>query len=213
MYKYPRTYHLPWLSSGTNDDRISDSVNSLLGINIIITEKLDGSNSSIVKGGVYGRSHVTFSRNPWDYKLRELHSLVKNYLDEGVYLFGEGMSAIHSIEYKNLTSHFYLFGVRDNDIWLSWKDVEEYSYLLDIPTVPVLFEGIVETENELKDIVKSFQNGKSTLGGEREGIVIRNSKSFKEKDFSKNVMKMVRPNHITTDVHWQRNWRKAKIIQ
>jgi hypothetical protein len=123
------------------------------------------------------------------------------------------MSAIHSIEYKNLTSHFYLFGVRDNDIWLSWKDVEEYSYLLDIPTVPVLFEGIVETENELKDIVKSFQNGKSTLGGEREGIVIRNSKSFKEKDFSKNVMKMVRPNHITTDVHWQRNWRKAKIIQ
>ena len=47
MSKYNRTYHLPWSPGSTNDDRISDSVNSLLGKEIVITEKLDGSNSCI----------------------------------------------------------------------------------------------------------------------------------------------------------------------
>lgn len=41
MSKYARTYHLPWSPGSTNDDRISDNVNSLLDIEIVITEKIE----------------------------------------------------------------------------------------------------------------------------------------------------------------------------
>lgn len=209
--KYPRTYHLDFSQGATNDDRISDSVDSLMGIDVVITEKLDGENNSITKDGVYARSHATFTTSPWTREVRQLQSLIGRYLSDCVYLFGEGMEGVHSIPYTNLTSYFYLFGVRDGDINLSWKEVEEYSYLLDIPTVPVLFRGKINTYNELKEIVNGLVSQPSSLGGEREGIVIRNANSFHSDDFSINVMKWVRKGHVQTDEHWTRNWVKAKL--
>jgi len=212
MSKYPRTSHLSWSPGATNDDRISDSVESLIGIDIVITEKLDGSNASITKNGVYGRSHVEFSRNPWDREMWNIYNLIKNDISDGVFLFGENMEGIHSIEYSNLTSYFYIFGVRDNNIWVPWDDVEEYSYLLDIPTVPVLFKGVVNSEKELKELTESLSKKPSELGGLREGIVVRNAGLFHNDDFSSNVMKWVRKGHVQTDVHWTRNWKKSKLI-
>jgi hypothetical protein len=128
----------------------------LIGIDIVITEKLDGSNSSITNKGVYARSHSDFSKNPWDKQMWNIWERIKNDLSDGVYLFGENMEGIHSIEYTNLDSYFYIFGVRDNNIFISWDEVEEYSYLLDIPTVPVLFRGVINSEKEL-----IFLNGKT----------------------------------------------------
>jgi RNA ligase len=211
MSKYGRTYHLPWSKGTTSDDRISKSVDSLIGIDIVITEKLDGSNTSITKDGVYGRSHVDFTKNPWDVKSWELWNIIKNDLSPNVFLFGEGMYGIHSIEYTNLTSYFYIFGVRDNNIWIPWESVEEYSYILEIPTVPVLFKGRVESEKELKDLTESLAKQPSSLGGQREGIVVRNANMFHNDDFAKNIMKIVRKGHVQTDSHWSRNWKKAKI--
>jgi hypothetical protein len=53
MSKYNRTYHLPYSPGATNDDRISDGVDSLLGKEIVITEKLDGSNTGMVDDLIY----------------------------------------------------------------------------------------------------------------------------------------------------------------
>jgi hypothetical protein len=212
MSKYNRTYHLPWSPGSSNDDRISNDVSSLLGIDIVITEKIDGENCGMTDDGVYARSHTSFTTSPWSREVRSLHSLsIKNELGENVFLFGENMEGIHSIEYNNLTSYFYIFGVRDNNIWISWEKVEEYSYLLDIPTVPVLFKGVVNTEKELKDLTDKLVKEPSSLGGPREGIVVRNASLFHNDDFSENVMKWVRKGHITTDEHWTRNWVKSKI--
>jgi hypothetical protein len=212
MSKYPRTYHLPFSPGTTNDDRISESVKSILGIDIIITEKLDGSNSSMINEGVFARSHIDFSKNPWDNEVRQLHEIkVKGNLEDDVFLFGENMEGIHSIEYTNLKSYFYLFGVRDNNIWTPWSVVEEYSYLLDLPLVPVLFKGIVNTEKELKDLVMGFVTEQSELGGSREGIVVRNAGVFHNDNFSDNVMKWVRKGHVQTDEHWTKNWKKSNI--
>ena len=214
MSKYNRTYHLPWSPGTTSDDRISNSVESLLGIEIIITEKLDGENTGMTDEGVYARSHATFTTSPWSREVRQLHKIkVEDYLGEGVFLFGENMEGIHSIEYTNLTSYFYIFGVRDNEIWIPWEQVEEYSYVLDIPTVPVLFKGIVNTAKELQKIVEDLVSKPSELGGQREGIVVRNAGLFHNDDFADNVMKWVRKGHVTTTNHWTRNWKKAKIIR
>lgn len=211
MSKYPRTLHIPWSKSISSDDRVSKNVDNLLNTEIIITEKLDGSNTSITKKGVYGRSHADFTRNPWDIKSWEIWQRVKKDLSEDLFLFGEGMYGIHSIEYTNLTSYFYIFGIRDNNIWIPWEKVEEYSYLLDIPTVPVLFKGVINSEKELKDLTEKLASEPSELGGHREGIVVRNASLFHDDDFAQNVMKWVRKGHVQTDEHWTRNWKKAKI--
>ncbi len=214
MSKYNRTYHLPWSPGSTNDDRISDGVETLLGKEIVITEKLDGENTGMKDEGVYARSHATFTTSAWSREVRQLHKIkVENMLGEGVFLFGENLEGIHSIEYTNLESYFYIFGVRDNNKWISWKEVEEYSYLLDIPTVPVLFRGVVNTAKELQTIVEGLVSKESTLGGAREGIVVRNAGEFDNSDFAENVMKWVRKGHVTTDEHWTRNWKKAKLVR
>ena len=212
MSKYNRTYHLPWSPGSTNDDRISDNVELLLGTEIIITEKLDGENCGMTDEGVYARSHATFTTSAWSREVRQLHKLsVEDELGDGVFLFGENMEGIHSIEYSNLESYFYIFGIRDNDIWIPWEKVEEYSYLLDIPTVPVLFKGVVNSAKELQQIVEDLVSKPSELGGQIEGIVVRTAGMFHNDDFADNVMKWVRKGHVSTDVHWTRNWKKAEI--
>ena len=212
MSKYGRTYHLPWSPGTTSDDRISPSVDSLVGIDIVITEKLDGENCGMTNDGVYARSHSAFTTSAWSKEVRELHKWkIKDQLPEGVFLFGENMEGIHSIEYKNLTSYFYLFGVRDNNVWIPWESVEEYAFLLDLPTVPVLFKGQVQSVKELKELTESLVSQPSALGGQREGIVVRNADMFHNDDFAENVMKWVRKGHVQTDQHWTRNWTKAQL--
>ena len=212
MSKYNRTYHLPYSPGATNDDRISNGVETLLGKEIVITEKLDGENTGMTNGGVYARSHATFTTSDWSREVRQLHDIkVKGNLSEGEFIFGENLEGIHSIEYTNLKSYFYIFGVRDNNIWVPWNSVEEYSYLLDIPTVPILFKGVLNTKEELQVLVEKLVKEDSVLGGEREGIVIRNVDMFNDCDFKDNVMKWVRKNHVKTDSHWTRNWKKAEI--
>ena len=212
MSKYNRTYHLPYSPGAIGDDKISESVKSLIGKYIVITEKLDGENTGMQDLGVYARSHGAFTTSSWSREVRLLHKMkVENMLGDGVFLFGENLEGIHSIEYTNLESYFYIFGVRDNNKWVSWDEVEEYSYLLDIPTVPVLFRGIVNSEKELQKIVEDLVTKPSVLGGSREGVVVRNAGDFENEDFGENVMKWVRKDHVTTDAHWTRNWKKAQL--
>jgi hypothetical protein len=212
MSKYNRTYHLPYSPGTTSDDKISNDISSLIGSEIVITEKLDGENTGMTNGGVYARSHATFTTSDWSREVRQLHDIkVKGNLSEGEFIFGENLEGIHSIEYTNLKSYFYIFGVRDNNIWVPWNSVEEYSYLLDIPTVPVLFRGVVDSEKELKELVERLVSEPSELGGEREGIVVRSAGLFHNDDFVENVAKWVRKDHVQTDVHWSRNWKKSKI--
>ena len=211
MSKYNRSMHLPCSPGTTSDDRIAKSVKTLIGKRVVITEKLDGSNTCFIKQGVYGRSHVDFTTNPCDVKARELHSVLKHSISENLYLFGEGMEAIHSIEYENLTSIFYLFGARYKGVWVSWDEIEDYAFLLDIPTVPVLFKGVFDAEEELNKKVLELVSQPSALGGEREGIVIRLYDEFYDSEFPNSLMKWVRKGHIKTDEHWTRNWKKAKI--
>ena len=209
--KYNRTYHFPNSPGATNDDRIASSVKRLIGVPIIGTEKLDGENCSETKPGVYARSHAAFTISPWSRAVRELHARIGHQIPDGVHMFGENMEGIHSIEYNLLTSYFYLFGVRDGVNWLSWTEVEEYAFLFDLPTVPVLFKGVVNNEKELNELVEKLAKEPSALGGEREGIVFRTEAGFTDPEFSECVLKWVRPNHVTTTTHWTKTWKRATL--
>lgn len=212
MSKYPRSYHLDFSPGATSDDKIADYIDSLIGIRIIISEKIDGENTGMNNDGVYARSHASFTTSAWSREVRQIHNQkVNGNLEEGVYIFGENMEGIHSINYTDMSSYFYIFGVRDNDTWLSWDKVEEYSYLLDIPIVPVLFDGLVNSKKELTEIVTRIMSKPSELGGEKEGIVIRKYEEFQNDDFANCLQKWVRKNHVTTTKHWTRTWKKAQL--
>lgn len=222
--KYPRTPHVPFSPGATSDDKKADSTATLENKRTISTEKLDGSNSGLNRGGVFARSHAAYTRNPWDTILWELHSRISRDIDEDMFIFGENMYGIHSIEYRALESYFYVFGIRVGMTWISWDDVCETCYLMDLQTVPVLADGIY---SDIKPLITNLVTQPSRLDGfdiftgveQMEGCVIRNADSFEElvpgdyDRFNGNLMKWVRADHVTTGEHWTKNWRKATLIQ
>jgi hypothetical protein len=56
-------------------------------------------------------------------------------------------------------------------------------------------------------------NMPSTYGNTKEGVVIRLANEFDGEDFPNYVCKYVRANHVQTDEHWTRNWKKAELIR
>ena len=127
--KYPRSLHFPFSPGTTSDDRISDDYSFLENRDIVITEKLDGQNDMICKGGVYARSHATFTEHSWDRPIWEVQKRIKHILSEDEHIFGENMYAIHSLEYKKLISPYYIFGVRVKGEWVSWDEGSGYRSL------------------------------------------------------------------------------------
>lgn len=205
--KYPRSLHAQISLGTTSDDRIMPNgyVDIFSKMDLVLTEKLDGQNLCFNKDGVYARSHTSPTNHPWDKPMIELWNLLKYDLGKGNFeLFGESMYAIHSIEYRNLENYFYLFGIREKGIWLSWEEVKFYAALFDFPTVPELkintplkeFYNTDVKENfilknwlsyNLKMSWEEYVETPGLLGGFDpinnkpccEGFVIRNKNAFK----------------------------------
>ena len=207
--KYNRTYHFPFSPGTTSDDRISQDWQGILEHEVVITEKLDGENNCLKASGVYARSHAAPTRNPWAKNAWEIWERVKDELGE-LEVFGENLYGIHSIEYTHLPSYFHIFAIREGDTFLSWAEVEFYAGLLELPTVPVYEQGRFE-EKELEQLILEGMESESQLGGECEGFVCRNIGAFQTEDFKQNVLKYVRANHVKTDQHWTKNWKRAKL--
>jgi hypothetical protein len=196
MYmKYPRTPHLPFSQGSTNDDKMLTNMDHFIGKDIVVTEKMDGENTSIYNDHIHARSldsknHI--SRDWIKNKAKEFqYSLPKNFR-----VCGENLYAKHSIKYSNLESYFYVFSIWDNDLCLTWDETVQWCEINSIPHVPVLYKGIFDL-NILTNLFTPKYNG-----DEMEGFVVRNSTFFFYDEFELNVAKYVRKNHVQTDEHW-----------
>lgn len=207
--KYSRTYHFPFSPGTTSDDRINSDWKTILDKQLVMTEKLDGENNCLKASGVYARSHAAPTINPWAKNMQDVWQKVKNDLND-LEFFGENLYGIHSIEYEKIEHYYYVFAIRDGDVWLGWEEVCFYANALDLPTVPVIEKGIFTEAKVKKSIDENLKKG-SRLGGECEGFVFRNANAFLVNDFKNNVLKYVRKNHVKTDQHWTRNWKRAKL--
>ncbi|MBX7242507.1 MAG: RNA ligase family protein [Bacteroidia bacterium] len=207
--KYGRTYHFPFSPGTSSDDKVLSAWQSLLEHEIIITEKLDGENTCLKQSGVYARSHVAPTQNPWAGNMWDIWKSRRNSLGE-LEIFGENLYGLHSIEYQKLPHHFFIFAIRDGVTWLSWEEVVFYAGTLELPVVPVYETGRY-SEDTLKAAILSGMTKGSAFGETIEGFVCRNSAAFDESQFTKNVLKYVRKNHIQTDIHWTKNWKRAKL--
>jgi hypothetical protein len=205
--KYPRTLHFPFSPGAKNDDRIARDFASLIGPELVITEKLDGENTCLNARGIFSRSHAAPTQNPWATYLYPRWELLKRDLGE-LDLFGESLYGIHSIEYTGLPEHFFLFGVRCEDRWESWDTVCLYAELTNVPTVPVLWRGsLIDDLVQQPSAVSDAELGLSP----REGVVVRVAEAFPTSAFETSVMKWVRRGHVQTDEFWARNWRRAPL--
>jgi hypothetical protein len=219
--KYGRTYHYPFSPGTTSDDRINHDYWQHISQHetIIHTEKLDGENNCLSRCGVFARSHAAPTTSPWTRVIRERCDLIKNDLGD-LEIFGENLYAIHSIEYKKLDHHYYVFAARIHNKWLSWEEVKFYAAMFDFPTVPELKTVAPTEEKSLQHEVLQLASESSVFESfdvitgtacQREGIVSRNADAFAVEDFERNVLKYVRKGHVKTDEHWTRNWRRAKL--
>ena len=215
--KYPRTYHLPYSPGSTSDDKklSGDWFSNYKGKEIVITEKLDGENTAITHFDCFARSHTTPTRSPWSRNLWDKDGIlwqVKDKISEYETVYGENLYGEHSIHYDKLTNYWHIFAVSDGECWYSWDYVCLIADILRQPHVPVLWRGVIETEEQLKSLVEKFVSEPSAYGDTREGVVIRLAGEFPIDEFSKSVCKWVRPNHVQTDEHWTKNWKKATLI-
>lgn len=220
--KYGRTWHYPFSPGTTSDDRIRHEYwHSLQQIPLLIhTEKLDGENNCLSRYGVFARSHAAPTTSPWTESIRRYWQSIKNDLGD-LEIFLENLYAVHSIEYHNLDHHFYVFGIREGDQWLSWEETAFYAAMLGLPLVPEIKRITPpavrrDFEQEMLSLVKgpgAFDphDVHTGLPATMEGIVSRNANGYAVSNFADNVFKYVRKGHVKTDQHWTRQWRRARL--
>ncbi|UED72370.1 RNA ligase family protein [Brevibacillus sp. DP1.3A] len=197
LKKYPRTFHLPWSRSRTDDDKILRTVSHFEGKEVVVTEKLDGENTTLYRNHIHARSldSKDHASRHW---VKMLHGTISFHIPEGWRICGENVYALHSIYYEHLTSYFYVFSIwNENNECLSWDETVEWAELLGFKTAPVLYRGIWKEET-----VKSCYTKQSVFGGEQEGYVVRITERFPYEDFKQSAAKFVRKNHVQTDQHW-----------
>ncbi len=202
--KYPRTYHYPWSLGTTSDDRILSDVDHFIGKEIIISEKLDGENTSMYSDHIHARS-LDSQHHPSRTWIKSLHGEICHNIPKNWRICGENVYAKHSIFYSNLEAHFYVFGIYDdNNICLSWDETVDYSKILGLHTIPILYRGPWDVQK-----VMNCWTGISTASPDdlQEGYVGRVAEAFPYDDqdngiSSKFTAKYVRKGHVQTTSHW-----------
>lgn len=212
--KYPKTPYWPWSPViGRNED-VHPEPGRFVGEPIVVTEKLDGGNTLLHAGKVYGRSVAAPSEGKWMAMVKKHHAWKVREPD--VFVYGEDIYGVHSIEYGPVPEDetFRAFALRNADgEFASFAELEVYARERNIPVVPVLYKGRFRSVVELRAFVECAHGEPSVLGGEREGVVLRLERAYPTQEFASNVCKSVRVGHVDTDAHWTRNWRPCRILR
>lgn len=197
-FKYFSTFHLPWTQAATKDDKIF-TVKQLETYFFPMKDayasiKMDGENTTIGRGFSHARS--LDSKDHWSrHHIKQLAAVLYKDIEPGWRICGENMLAIHSIEYKNLESFFYVFSVWDEtNTRLSLDEMIEYCDFLDLKMAPIITRGPFRGMN--------FVNNLGLDLTQDEGYVVSNSGRFHYNDAAKNLAKFVRKDHVQTDEHW-----------
>lgn len=191
--KYPRTFHMIGSPGICDDDKVIESMDNFFNTEIVITEKLDGENSSLYNDYYHARS-IDGRHHPSRDWIKQFHASIKHLIPVGDRICGENLYAKHSIYYDDLESYFYGFSYWCHQMCLDYDNTTSIFETLNIKTPEVLYKGIYD-ENIIQNIINSFPN-------EKEGFVIRKTQSFHYTDFKDNVVKWVRPHHVATNIHW-----------
>ncbi len=194
-YKYPRTPHLPWSPGVGEDDLTVWDLSVWEGREVVVTEKMDGENTTLYRDGIHARS-LSSGHHPSRSWVKQLQQQIGYLLPEGWRFCGENLFACHSIFYEELPSYFLLFSIWDDDnCSLSWDETLEWAAMLGLSTPKELYRGNWN-EKALRRLALAVDTQRS------EGYVVRRTSGFAYESFGDCVAKWVRSHHVQTDVHW-----------
>lgn len=199
--KYPRTYHLPWSVLGKDDRQLEDD-SCFQGKRVIMTLKMDGENTTMYNDYIHARSLDSSSHETRNW-VKGLWSKIGYLLDEDMRICGENLYAVHSIRYRDLKSYFMMFSMWHNNLCLSWDETVEYSKILGLEIVPVIYDGIYNKE----EILRAFKSYEK----EHEGYVLRIADMFLYGEFRRSVAKFVRPEFRQVVNNSHGHWISKKI--
>ncbi len=201
MQKYPRTPHLPWSEGATSDDKVLKSINHFVNQEVIVTEKLDGENTSIYPDGKTHARSLSSAAHPSRNLIRQFAAEIAYKIPPNIQIVGENLYAKHSIYYDRLPSYFICYGAFLQEdkitIALSWDELANLCNDLNIEMAPILYRGIWNEK-----IIKKLYPRTSSFGDVSEGYVIRTVAGFEKNNFDNHIAKFVRKGHVTTDEHW-----------
>ncbi|MEU3774136.1 RNA ligase family protein [Streptomyces sp. NPDC032472] len=189
---YPRTPHLPWSPGAAADDVRAGSLAGFAGREVVVTEKLDGENTTLYADGLHARS-LDSGHHPSRAWVKGLQSRIGAGIPAGRRICGENLYARHSLPYEDLDSWFYGFSVWDGEECLDWDETVRYLHGLGIPVPRVLWRGVFD-ERALRRLRLDTAR--------QEGYVVRTTDGFARADFGRCVAKWVRSGHVQTDTHW-----------
>ena len=203
--KYPRTPHLPWSEGADEDDIVVDTVKSFYGKEVVVTEKMDGENTTMYHDHIHARS-LDSGYHPSRTWVMNLWGQIRFRIPENIRICGENMFWVHSIIYTELPSYFMVFSVWEDDRCFSWDDTVEFAEELGLSTVPVLYRGPWD-EAKIKSLYSEEMYNRV------EGYVVRPSSMFKLENFQTRMAKFVRKNHVQTDQHWLRSGGELNMLR
>ncbi|MFD6331547.1 RNA ligase family protein [Streptomyces niveus] len=189
---YPRTVHVPWSPGVGSDDVRGGDLDGLRGREVVVTEKMDGENTTLYRDGLHARS-LDSGHHPSRAWVKALQGRIGALIPDGTRVCGENLYARHSIAYEELESWFYGFSVWDGEWCLGWDETVRVLRRLGIPAPRVLWRGVFD-ERALR--------GLKLDPARQEGYVVRTVEGFVREEFGRRLAKWVRPHHVQTDTHW-----------
>ncbi|MYM54975.1 RNA ligase family protein [Thalassovita mangrovi] len=193
MKKYGRTFHLPISPGATSDDKIMSSLEGLNESDLVVTEKMDGENTTIHSGGSHARSPDSRYHPSRDW-LKAFAAAVSPQLAENERIVGENLYARHSVAYDALPSYFLGFA------WIIGDEIQPWDLTLlrfeelGITPVPTLYRGAYTA-----DLVVELAGSLDLTS--QEGFVVRIAGAFQEADMPTRMGKYVREGHVQSETH------------
>lgn len=175
--KFPRIPHLPFSPGASPDDLRLKNAKSLLGLPVVLTEKMDGANVALTREHVYARSHSSPARGPVFDELKAYHATVRHLIPAGLTVFAEWCLAVHSIEYEgDRFPRLFVLAVRDDEKheWFDWEYTFLWAGRLGASPVPKMRLDVFAESDALRRAVEQAAKGPSAWrGGPPEGVVVR----------------------------------------
>ena len=167
---------------------------------LIVTEKMDGENTTIHAGGSHARSPDSRYHPSRDW-LKAFAAGISPFLNEDERIVGENLFARHSVAYDALRSYFLGFAWIVGDEVQSWDLTQGRFRELGIQPVSTLYRGPYRP-GLFDDLAQTLDLTK------QEGFVARIADSFADTDMPVRMGKYVREGHVQSDTHWM----KAELI-
>ncbi|HUY75325.1 MAG TPA: RNA ligase family protein [Ktedonobacterales bacterium] len=217
-WKYPRTPHLPWSPGATADDvRLADDT-LFVGRDVVVTEKLDGENTTIYPDGTLHARSLTGASHPSQSWARRYAAQLAPQLLAGWRVCGENLYARHALAYDALPSYFVVFSLWDDqNMCRSWDETVAWRAQFGAMHAPVLYAGRWDRRAiQALLLERGRPSAYSASGAAAEGAVVRLAGAFPYDAFGESCAKFVYPptppsSSVLTAGAPSRSWRDAPV--